>query len=383
MTPLPSAAPTLAPPTIGDQYNTTDQNLFDDESEISSSGAAAAAIQKPEETFTQQEQQPTISTATQVTQIAAPVIGVFGGIALIAAAMFYVVRKRKRNSKLNDEELSSSTDYDNYDDSKHLEREMQDISLSDDDEAITAMDQPPKLAPYTATTNTTTTTTTTSSSSSNHTSSTTEMSRHYCSNINSSMAMVPENHPANSPANMTDYNDEELSSCYNPLNPPPLSHKSNSSCRSSATSTVYTDALTNPISSAATDALMSPIAYNFADSLTSPGASGFSDVLMSPVSSVFAGSHHVPSILMIAERQQLHHQMPNILNHCASYQNNDVKPSLANTTHNIETYKAQLTNLAAINDEDENDTTEQEKAKAAHTTTTAITLPYVAVDSAF
>ncbi|CAO3619761.1 unnamed protein product [Mucor fragilis] len=144
--------------------------------------ASAAAIHKMEDTesITAQQQPKSVSTATQVTQVAAPVVGVFGGIALIAAAMFYVVRKRKRNSMLvQDMGSNKKLDFDGSDadaNSKHYANgdEMHDISLMDEDEAIMVMGQPPKLTPVA---NNTTTT----------------MNRHYTNH--STIINVPENHP--------------------------------------------------------------------------------------------------------------------------------------------------------------------------------------------
>ncbi|KAL9548588.1 hypothetical protein PS6_006518 [Mucor atramentarius] len=223
--------------------------------------ASAAAIHKMEDTesITASQQPKPVSTATQVTQIAAPVIGVFGGIALIAAAMFYVVRKRKRNSMLVQDLGSKKLDFDD-DKSKHyLDGEMHDISLLDDeDEAIAVMAQPPKLTP--AANNTT---------------------RHYFNNP--TIINVPENHPVNNPPNMTD--------------------NSNSS-----------------------------------------------HALMSPISSVFENPNHISSFLMIAERQQLQHQRPSILDHFSN--NTDMKPSRSSP---IETYKAQLTELAVLDNDDNDD----------------------------
>lgn len=253
--------------------------------------ASAAAIHKMEDTesITASQQPKSVSTATQVTQIAAPVIGVFGGIALIAAAMFYVVRKRKRNSMLVQDLGSKKLDFDDNKSKHYLDGEMHDISLLDDeDEAIAVMGQPPKLTP--AANNTT---------------------RHYFNNP--TIINVPENHPVNNPPNMTDNSN---SSRANSLHLPPLSYRN--SCRSSTTSTVYTDAL------------------------------------MSPISSVFESPNHISSFLMIAERQQLQHQRPSILDHFSN--NTDMKPSRSSP---IETYKAQLTELAVLdnddNDDDDND----------------------------
>lgn len=273
-----------------DQDQDQDQGFYQvEETEYT---ASAAAIHKMEDT-SQQQQPKSVSTATQVTQVAAPVIGVFGGIALIAAAMFYVVRKRKRNSMLV-EDMSSSHKKPDFDggDAKsryHTESdEMHDISLLDEDEAIVVMGQPPKLAPADDASNT--------------------MHRHYLNHLTTTIHNVPETHPVDYPSDMTDHAHD--ASRANSLHLPPLSYRN--SCRSSTTSTVYTDAL------------------------------------MSPISSVFENPNHISSFLMIAERQQLQHQRPSILDHFSN--NSDIKPSRSSP---IETYKAQLTELALLEEEDQ------------------------------
>ncbi|KAL9540586.1 hypothetical protein MBANPS3_009596 [Mucor bainieri] len=319
-TPIPTATP-LTLPSNDDDSSSPPLDVPDQDDgqgfyqvEETDYTASAAAIHKMEDTesiTTQQQLPKSVSTATQVTQIAAPVIGVFGGIALIAAAMFYVVRKRKRNSMLvHDMGSNKRPDSDDADaKSKPYTEgdEMHDISLLDEDEAIMVAGQPPQLAPA-ATNNTTITTTTT-------TTTTNTMNCHYLNH--STLINVPENHPVNNPSNMTDYSHN--SSRANSLHLPPLSYRN--SCRSSTTSTVYTDAL------------------------------------MSPISSVFDDPKHVSSFLMIAERQQLQHQRPSILDHFNyGSSSNDIKPSRSSP---IETYKAQLTELAVLENEEEEE--EEEK----------------------
>lgn len=307
---IPMSTPISTTPLTlpNDLFNVTDQDKsqgftsqqYDEELEVNyaASTAAAAAIHKMEGTESITQQHPsTVSTATKITQIAAPVIGVFGGIALIAAAMFYVARKRKRNSMLIDNVSKKKDDYDDH--KKYHDGEMHDISLLDDenDEAIMVMDPPPKLAP--ATTNTT------------------NMNRHIYNN--SAVINVPENHPVNNLSNMTDCSREENYSRTNSINPPPLSYRNSSSCRTSTTSTVYTDAL------------------------------------MSPTSTVFGGAH-LSSFLMIAERQQLQHQRPSILDHFNN--NNEI---LSSRSTPIETYKAQLANLTTVDDDGNDDDDEQKQ----------------------
>ncbi|GAN08246.1 hypothetical protein MAM1_0195d07753 [Mucor ambiguus] len=309
---LSTPIPTATPLTLPDQDDASSSllNVSDQDedrgfyqAEETDYTASAAAIHKMEDTesITAHQQQPkSVSTATQVTQVAAPVIGVFGGIALIAAAMFYVVRKRKRNSLLvQDMSSNKRLDFDDADaKSKHYTDgdEMHDISLLDEDEAIMVMGQPPKLTPAAGANATNDTTIT--------------MSCHYLSH--SAIINVPENHPVNNPSNMTD--NSHYSSRANSLHLPPLSYRN--SCRSSTTSTVYTDAL------------------------------------MSPISSVFDNPHHISSFLMIAERQQLQHQRPSILDHFNNGSSSDIKPSRSSP---IETYKAQLTELAVLDNEEEGD----------------------------
>jgi hypothetical protein len=305
----PTSTMSLALPNI--LFNVTDQDKEqgfisqqnDEELDVNYavSTAAAAAIHKLEDTQSITQQSPsTVSTTTKMTQIAAPIIGAFGGIALIAAAMFYVVRKRKRNSMLVDNVSKKKHDYDDH--KEYYDGEMHDISLLDDenDEAVMVMGPPPKLAPVNT--------------------NTTNMSRHIYDN--STIINVPENHPVNNISNMTDRFSEENYTRTNSISPPPLSYRNaSSSCRSSTTSTIYTDAL------------------------------------MSPTSSIFRGAH-LSSVLMIAERQQLQHQKPSILDHFNN--NNDI---LSSKSTPIETYKAQLANLTTMDDDNNDDEQEKEQEK--------------------
>lgn len=139
------------------------------------------------------------------------------------------------------------------------------------------------------------------------------MNHHYLDR--STLINVPENHPVNNSSNMTDH--WHYPSRANSLHLPPLSYRN--SYRSSTTSTVYTDAL------------------------------------MSPISTVFDNPHHVSSFLMIAERQQLQHQRPSILDHFNN--GSDIKPSRSSP---IETYKAQLAELTVLDIEDEDEQGQQE-----------------------
>lgn len=66
---------------------------------------------------------PNDTHASRITQVVAPIISIFGGIALVAAAVFYVARKRKRNS------IQAIPKKENQD-----KESLQDIPLNDEEQ---------------------------------------------------------------------------------------------------------------------------------------------------------------------------------------------------------------------------------------------------------
>lgn len=75
--------------------------------------------------------------SAKVAHIAGPIVGIFAGIAFIAAAMFLIVRNRRK--RINS--LTTNQHDNNYNDKNGF----QDIPLNEDDEAIAGMPPPPAL----------------------------------------------------------------------------------------------------------------------------------------------------------------------------------------------------------------------------------------------
>lgn len=317
-----------------------DQGVIADSNNIRSqekSISAAAAVHSMEEPSASSvkvsnNNQQTISHATRVT---ASAFGVFGGIVLIAAAVLYVARKRKRNSM-----VVTPDQYDENDENK-----LQDISLSsdsegEDDEGVTMKNaQPPRLKlAFTH-------------------------NKEIITNKQPELHYYQQQYLHHHNYYQQQLNAEQKSLDYTAI----TIHNEEREYRNTSSSTDYQSMSETLIGSETTNrssvsttatkistppAVLSPrpslhinCRQSRASSWRSSGSSIYTDALASPTSTV--ASPRVSTFFMIAERQHLKHERPNILDHYGELKSSRSTP--------IETYQAQLSPVVNTNNEEKDD----------------------------
>jgi predicted ribosome-associated RNA-binding protein Tma20 len=323
---LPATVPVV-------QDNIVDDNNMISQQEHSVSAAAAVHNMNPSASSVSvnNNSQETVSQAAQIT---APVVSVFGGIALIAAAMFYVVRKRKRNSM-----MVAAAQHDEDDENK-----LQDISLSsdsEDDEAIAMKkNQPPRLTP-TNTRNKDTTTTMNQQPELHYYQKQYIHHHNYYQQQRNTEEML-QNHAAISIDNKETEQDQSITSSTDYQSSETLVGSQTATRTNSSVSTATTKRSTPLAALSPKLSLHIQRPQSTASSWRSSGSSIYTDALVSPTSTMV--SPRVSTFIMVAERQQLQHERPNVLDHYGEIKSSRSTP--------IETYKAQLSPIINPNEED-------------------------------